>query len=140
MIRVVLDANQFVSALLKPSSHSAEILSLVKKGKIKLLVSDAIISEIKGVLLYPRIMKRHGRNRDYIEIFMEKLKKIAAFTEGEVHCDAVRDDPSDNKYLECALEGNADFIISGDHHLKDLQSFKGVTILDPATFLKQIKK
>ena len=41
----------------------------------------------------------------------------------------------DNRILECALAGEADFIISGDHHLSDLKDYQGITIVNPATFL-----
>jgi len=139
MIRVVLDANQFVSALLKPASSSAEILSLIRENKIKLVMSDAIISEIASVLLYPKIRKRHHKNLEFITTFIKKLHSVAIITEGKLKTDMIKDDPSDNKYLECALEGKADFIISGDHHLKDLKSFKGIRILEPAMFLEIIK-
>jgi len=49
---------------------------------------------------------------------------------------AVKEDPEDNRYLECAVEGQADFIISGDHHLTDLHVFEGIKIVDPAAFLR----
>lgn len=140
MIRVVLDANQFVSALLKPGSNSAEILSLVREDKIKLILSDAIISEIASVLLYPKIMKRHHKSPEFITGFVKKLRSVAIFTQGKLKIDAIKNDPSDNKYLECAIEGRADFIISGDYHLKDLKSFKDVKIMDPAMFLTAIKE
>lgn len=139
MIRVVLDANQFVSALLKPASNSAEILSLIKKDRIKLVLSNAIISEITSVLLYPKIMKRHHKSPEFIAAFIKKLHSVAILTEGKLKVEVITDDPSDNKYLECAIEGKADFIVSGDHHLKEVKSFKGIRILDPAMFLTTIK-
>lgn len=139
MIRVVLDANQFVGALLKPGSNPAKIISLVDDNQITLLLSDDIISEIAGVLLYPKIMKRHGRSAEYIKSFIEKMRSASIITEGKLKVDAVKNDPSDNKYLECAIEGRADFIISGDRHLKDLKSYKNIAIVDPGTFLASIK-
>ena len=139
MIRVVLDANQFVSALLKPVSNPAKIISLVSNNKITLLLSDDIISEINGVLLYPKIMKRHGKSVEYIKSFLEKIRSAAIITGGKLKVDAITKDPSDNKYLSCALEGRAEFIISGDRHLKDLKSYKNIAIVDPGAFLSTIK-
>jgi predicted nucleic acid-binding protein len=52
----------------------------------------------------------------------------------------IKEDPEDNKYLSAAVEGKADFIISGDHHLKDLRIYQGIRILDPSTFLKLMAK
>jgi len=48
---------------------------------------------------------------------------------------AVTVDPDDDHCLECALEGKADYIVTGDRHLKEMKAFRGVTIVDPATFL-----
>ena len=139
MIRVVLDANQFVSALLKPDSNPAGIISLIRNDTIKLLLSDDIIAEIAAVLLYPKIMKRHGKSAEYIMSFVKKMLSVAIITEGRLEVDVIKDDPSDNKYLACAVEGRADFIVSGDRHLRDLKSFKGIRIVDPATFIELIR-
>lgn len=138
MIRVVIDANQFVSALLKPESNPAEVLHLAREGHIQLVISPDIVNEIRAVLLYPRIMKRHRRTSEQIELFLEKLLKTAVVTHSKASLDVVKDDPSDNKYLECAVEGLADYIISGDSHLTDLRSFRGITIVTPAQFLKTL--
>jgi len=138
--RIVLDANQFVSALLKPDSNSAKIISLVRNGIIKLVMSEDIISEVRSVLLYPKIRKRHRRSHKYIDTFLKKLINIVILTPGKLKADVIKDDPSDNKYLVCAVESRADFIISGDHHLKDLKIFKGTRILDPSSFLKIINE
>lgn len=140
MIRVVIDANQFVSALLKPESNPADVLHLVREEKIQLVISSDIVNEIRAVLLYPRIMKRHRRTSEQIELFLKKLLKTAVVTHSMARLDVVKDDPSDNKYLECAVEGRADYIISGDSHLTDLRSFRGITIVTPAQFLKALKE
>jgi len=138
--RIVLDANQFVSALLKPGSNSAEIISLVRKGILELVISEDIILEIRSVLLYPKIRKRHNRSHKYIDTFLKKLISIAVLTPEKLKVDIIKEDPSDNKYLDCAAEGKADFIISGDHHLKDLKMFREIRILDPYSFLKIINE
>ncbi|MBF0565175.1 MAG: hypothetical protein HQK89_08030 [Nitrospirae bacterium] len=60
---------------------------------------------------------------------------MATFTKDILTLDVIINDPSDNKYLACALEGGSDFIISGDSHLTDLKVFQGVEILKPEEFL-----
>jgi len=137
MIRVVIDANQFVSALLKPDSNPAEVIRMARERKIQLIMSPEIIDEIQAVLLYPKIMKRHRRTAEEIEVFLKKLMKVAVIVRSGERLDVIKDDPSDNKYLECAVEGKAAYIISGDKHLTDLQFFCGIKIIDPAKFLKQ---
>lgn len=51
---------------------------------------------------------------------------------------AVKADPKDNMILSCAVEGGADFIVSGDEHLKALKVYEGIRILEPARFLEKI--
>jgi hypothetical protein len=75
-----------------------------------------------------------------IEVFLKKLMKVVVIIRSGARLDVIKDDPSDNKYLECAVEGKADYIISGDKHLTDLQFFRGIKIMDPAKFLKQTLK
>jgi len=135
MLKVVLDANIFVSAGLKPHSDLAKIFELVREDKVKLVLSESILSEIRAVLLYPKIKKRHRRTRKEIEEFLRKASQASILAQGRIGCDEIREDPADNKYLSAALETEADFIISGDHHLKNLKVFEGIRILDPSAFL-----
>lgn len=138
MVRVVLDANQFVSALLIPGSKPDAIMGLVREERIILLLSEAICEEILRVLTYPKIRNRLNRSDEYLAGFVERLRSVAVVTPGELSLDPLATDEDDTKYLVCAIEGNADYIISGDRHLKDLKSFQGVRIVDPAAFLEMI--
>jgi len=63
------------------------------------------------------------------------LSKVVAPT---LRLNVIEADPSDNKFLECALEGQADFIVSGDHHLLDLESYQGIEIVKVSEFLPQV--
>jgi len=138
MVRIVLDANQFVSALLKPGSNPDAIMRLVREEKVILLLSEAICDEILRVLTYPKIRNRFNRSDDYLADFVKKLRAVAVITPGTLPLDPIQADADDTKYFVCAIEGKADFIVSGDHHLKDLKSFQGIRIVDPATFLAVI--
>jgi putative PIN family toxin of toxin-antitoxin system len=140
MLKVVLDANIFVSAVLKPHSDLAKIFELVREDKIKLILSEDILSEIRAVLLYPKIKKRHMRTQKEIEEFLNKVSEASLLAQGRIKTDQIKEDPADNKYLSAALEAKADFILSGDHHLKDLKVFEGIRILDPSAFLILVTK
>ena len=140
MLKIVLDANIFVSAILKPHSDLAKIFELVKEDKIKLILSDDIFSEIRAVLFYPQIKKRHQQNPKEIEEFLRKTARTSILTQEKIKIDQIKEDPSDNKYLAAAAEGKADFIISGDHHLRELGIFQGIRILSPSMFLKLMEK
>ena len=141
MTRIVIDTNILVSAILTPKGNPAKILELVLEGKLNLIISPAILEETQQVLRYPRLVKLMKKNkitRKEIYDFLGKMSKIAVITPGQLEIDAIPDDPADNKILACSLEGEADYIISGDHHLKDLKIFQGIKIMNPATFLKII--
>jgi putative PIN family toxin of toxin-antitoxin system len=140
MFKVVLDANVFVSAVLKPHSDLAKIFELVKEDRIKLILSEDILSEIRAVLLYPKIKKRHGGSPKEVEEFLNTASQASILAQGKIDSDEITEDPADNKYLSVALEAKADFIISGDHPLKRLKVFEGIRILDPSAFLALMKK
>jgi predicted nucleic acid-binding protein len=55
--------------------------------------------------------------------------------EPNVEIAAIDRDPSDKRYLECAVEGGASYVVSGDRHLLDLEGFEGIVILSPAAFV-----
>jgi hypothetical protein len=140
MIRVVLDANIFVSAVLKSGSNPAKVFQLAEDRKIILISSRDILSEVRAVLFYPKLRNLHGRTAKEIDEFIKRAIRISLIVSGRTKVHQIKEDPEDDKYLSAAVEGKADFIISGDHHLKNLKTFQGIRILDPATFLEFMNK
>lgn len=140
MIRVVIDANVFVSAALKPPSKPAQIIDLVKEAKIALVLSQDILEELRKVFRYPKIRKELRLTVSEIDETLAEIERGAILTPGKIMIRAVKDDPEDNRYLECAVEGQAEYIISGDRHLTKLKTFQGIIIVDPAAFLELIGK
>ena len=138
MIRIVLDANLFVSALLKPGSNPDLILRAVRDEKVLLLMSDDICAELARVLTYPKIRKRLRASDEELHTFLQLLGSVAIFTPGTLNIPPLETDPDDTKYLVCAIEGHADFIVSGDHHLTDLTMYHGIRIVTPTDFLPLI--
>lgn len=136
MMRIVLDCNIFVSALIVSGSGPARILDLVRERKIELLVSPPILAEIARVMRYPKLQKRHRLSPQQLDDLIANYAGFATVTPGKRRVKAVQKDPSDNMYLECALEGEADLIVSGDGHLLDLETFRGIPIVSPAAFLE----
>lgn len=143
MIRAVLDTNVWVSAILSPGHPPAKILELALTGNLRLIISAGIIREIGRVLQYPKVKKALERRRitsQEADDVILKLLKAAIIAPGEILAEGVSDDPADDMIIACALEGRADFIISGDHHLIDLKNYQGIKIVDPSTFLALIAK
>jgi putative PIN family toxin of toxin-antitoxin system len=139
-MRAVLDANQFISAVLVPVGHPAQILDAWRQNQLEILVSPAILAETRRVLLYPRLQRRHGWDEAQVDAFLEGLLSSAILTSGDTDIRDVVDDPTDNKYLACALEGHADYIITGDQHLLRLDPWRGIRIVPPAVFLDTVLK
>jgi uncharacterized protein len=141
MIRAVLDTNVWVSAILTPGNPPAKILELALTGKIRLIISPGIIREIGQVVQYPKVKKALNKQRitsQEVDEVILKLLKVGLITSGEILAAGVSDDPADDMVIACAVEGHADFIISGDHHLTDLKNYQGIKIVAPSTFLALI--
>jgi len=135
MIAAVVDANVFMSAVLSPAGTPARIIDFWREGRFVLVLSIAILEEIYRVLHYPKIATRHRWPEEQIRTFVDALASQAMITRGALTLAAIKDDPADNRYLECAVEGEADFLVSGDQLLLNLGAYQGVTILTPRAFL-----
>ena len=128
MIRIVLDTNVFISGVLTPGRAPAQLLELVLSGTIKLVISPQIIQEIQRVLQYPgilKLIKKRKLESKELEEAVFRIMRVAHITPGAVNVQGVAVDPSDDMFLACALEGQAEFIVSGDHHLTDLKTIRG---------------
>jgi putative PIN family toxin of toxin-antitoxin system len=139
MHKVVVDTNIFISAVIKEQSNPGRVLNLVKEKKIELIVSPDILAEIETVLFYPRLKKIHQLEAKAIKAYLKKIELISQTVTPTKPLHIINKDPSDNIYLECAVEGQADFIVSGDRHLTGLETYAGIRIMDPGTFLKAIQ-
>ncbi|MBI3079111.1 MAG: PIN domain-containing protein [Deltaproteobacteria bacterium] len=76
--------------------------------RFQLIVSEAILAEIGRVLRYPKIIRRHRWSDQRVKLFLEDLAHIATLTPGELKLRVIKEDPSDNRYLECAIEWEAE--------------------------------
>jgi len=65
---------------------------------------------------------------------------FAWVVEGKAQIDVIQADPTDNKYLACALEGEAEYIVSGDRHLLDVGQYQGIKIMNAQAFLNMWQK
>jgi putative PIN family toxin of toxin-antitoxin system len=142
MIRVVLDTNVLVSAILTPAGPPARILQLALEGRLRITLSAGIIKEINLVFQYSKlkkVMKKQRLSYRIVEEVILKILKVASITPGTMLIQEVSRDPADNLILSCAAEGQADFIISGDKDLTELVSYEGISIVDPASFLQLIE-
>ncbi|HET9493650.1 MAG TPA: putative toxin-antitoxin system toxin component, PIN family [Chloroflexia bacterium] len=131
----MLDTNVIVSSTIVPNGKAARIMKHLEGGRFTLLTSEAILAECWRVLGKPHLTKRHKRNEAGIEEVVVAVRGLATVVTPEVTLDVVPRDASDNRILECAQAGEADYIVTGDHDLQDLGSFAGIQILTPTAFL-----
>jgi putative PIN family toxin of toxin-antitoxin system len=128
--RVVPDTNVTISATFW-RGHPRLIFDLARQGRLTLLSSAPVEAELVRVLSYPKF----GLTAAEILPILRDIRGFAQFVQATSTIAIIRDDPTDNRFLECALDGNADYIVSGDHHLLAVGSFRGIEILRPRDFL-----
>ncbi len=128
MLRAVIDTNVVVSAL-NFGGKPKKVLELARAGKILNITSPFILGEIQGVLVRKFRWQLATAKETVTDI--QKFSYLV-FPAEEI---AAIDYPPDNRILECAVAGRATYIISGDHHLTSLKTFRDIKIVDPAAFL-----
>jgi len=131
MIKVVLDTNVFISALFwKGAPH--QVFKRILEGAILNFISPEIVAEIQGRLL-DKFKLPPEKVKEFLEIIIFSSKVVYP----KKKLNIVKEDPSDNKIIECALEAKASFIISGDKHLLNIKKYKGIKIVSPKEILSQ---
>ena len=140
MLRAVIDTNVIVSGILSRKGAPAEILNAWRERRFLLLITPAIVAEVRAVLQYPRIRKKYSLSDQEIDQTISLLEHDALLVPGGVDvAGSLPADPKDEMFLACALEGGADVIVSGDHHLLDLGVYQDILIINARRFLEQLK-
>ena len=135
MLRVVADTNVLVSAAIAKGNEYL-LLKEAKLGRIRLVLSLQIIKELKGVLSRPKF----GFSNEQVESVVKHIISISEIIITTSEIDVVRADPDDNRIIEAAIDGNADYIASGDKDLLRLQKFRNIKIIPAAALLRLISK
>lgn len=135
MIRAVLDANTLISAIInRPLSVSQEIYQNFIKQHFLLIVSPSLLAEVEDVLNRGRVMKLHKHSTENLQKIIKELANFSYVVPGKTEISVVRD-PDDDKIIAAAVEGNADYIISRDKDLLDLEEYQGIKIITPEKFM-----
>jgi uncharacterized protein len=131
--RVVIDTNVFISAVLFPGEAN-RLVELWQKDEFLFLMSQEILNEYIKVLSYPKFKLT---DEEITHIIESELIPYISPSAVKTKLAVITDDTSDNKFLSLAVEGNADFIVSGDKHLLKLGEFKKIRIVTPKVFLSR---
>ena len=133
--KVVIDTNVFVSGL-NFKGAPREVLDLIWKKRIEVYISPFIIEELRDTLL-----EDFAWDNERVEEVIEKIKTQTIQVQPGIVLSVIKEKYSDNRILECAIEGKVQYIVSGDkRHLLSLKEYQGIRILSPADFLKLFLK
>lgn len=134
MLKIVIDTNIMISGLgWKGTPY--KILDLIKFEKIRLCVSEEIISE------YLEVAARGFLPAEAISILSSILQENKfELVEPKQRFTVIKEDPDDNIFLDCGVKAKVKYIVSGDKHLLNLEKFKKIEILSSNIFLKKYNK
>jgi putative PIN family toxin of toxin-antitoxin system len=139
VLKVVLDTNVFVSSLLVGSGLPAQVLDAWRERQYLLVISPAICAEIRTTLNYPRIRRKYAVTDEDVEQLISLLEQDALLVPGTADvAGSIPQDPVDEMVLACAIDAQADLIVSGDHHLLDLGTYRSIPILTVRQFLERL--
>lgn len=133
MLKVVIDANVFIGALLTPGSSTTVVKTYMEYGLVEAFYPEQLIKDLRRA---PTKRKLEGR------ILPTDINKLLALLERKAtfvaltNVPAVCRDPDDDPYLACAVVANCSYIISGDGDLLDLDRHGKTVIVSPSQFLQ----
>ena len=134
-MRVVLDTNVVVSAHISTSGPLAVIRHAWERKRFDFVISTAILAEYERVFSYPHLVARHHLTSQEIAEVINDIEELATMVNTTSQLNVDPADPTDNKFVECAVDGDAAYIVSGDQHLLKLGTYHGIQIVQPELFL-----
>ena len=132
MIRIVVDTNVIVSALLNPRGFEARLIRTILVGRVQLYTSELILAEYEGVLMRSKFAINMRRKRKALS----RLRALSIIVR-PLHAIKGSPDKSDNRFLECATAAGADFLITGNKRHFPTQ-FRQTQIVNAREFLEMV--
>ena len=128
-MRVVFDSNVLIAALLFPEGRAAAAVENILDGSDELVLSPPILREIISVLA-----RKFSRDREELSRVAVVLGEMGEIVNPSRRLTVFRDEP-DNRILECAVEGTAEVIVTGDKAILALGEYQGVRLIKLAEYL-----
>ena len=132
-MRIAIDTNVLISAIIKPQNRIGLVMVHLRKGAYVLLYSDELIDELTEVMARPKL-KKYGLNEETANAVIGSIIAKGESVKLVTVVDICRD-PDDNLLLSLAVDGKADYVVSGDKDLLDLIHIQNIPIIKPADFL-----
>jgi putative PIN family toxin of toxin-antitoxin system len=138
-VSAVLDTNVLVSGLIAAEGAPRQILDAWSEGDYTLVTSLYLVEELAHVLSYPRIAEQLPLDDAELGAVLTGLLAKAEVTPGQLHLPGVTRDPKDDAVVACAVEGKADYIVSGDQDLLALGEYQGIRVITPRQFVELLR-
>ena len=133
-LKVVFDTNVYISAILTAGTPRAILSESFRREEIEVLVSEPILTEIERIL---RLKIR--RSLEDVVTILIAVRQNSTLISSESELLVIAEDKADNRIIECAFQGKAQYVVSGDRHLLSLKEYQGMRILSPIEFLREIE-
>lgn len=141
MLSVVLDSTILVSSFLSEGGLSFEIFQHGKTRKFIWYCAEEIVQETRRVLLEEqRIRKKYHYTDEQVSDFLESVRVVAIMVQALPEIHVIRRDPKDDKILACALTTQANYIVTRDKDLLDLNNYHGTQIITPEDFIAVLQQ
>ena len=134
-MRVVLDTNILISAFAFPGGTPEAVYRLALEGRVELVTSPVLLAEFARVLA-----EKFGWEEAWTEEVVAHIARIATVVRPTDQVAEIEADPDDDHVLEAAIDGGAEWIISGDRHLLDLKRWRGIRVVRAAAFLAEVER
>jgi putative PIN family toxin of toxin-antitoxin system len=138
-MRAVVDTNILVRAVIKPQGSVGPVLQRLRRREYTLLLSRATLDEVVDVLHRPRLRVKYGLSESALRAVIRLVVLRSELVQPDEQI-AVCRDPKDDKFLEVAVAGQADVIVSGDEDLLTLDPYAGIPIVSPSQFLAMLDR
>ena len=129
-IRAVFDTNILISALLSVTGPPFRCLALAREGFVESVTCVPILDEFAD-----KLRTKFGFAEDRVRKAVDEVQRISTVVTILRRLSVVKDDPDDDVIVECALQGDATYIVTGDKHLIGLGQYAGVRIIRAAQFV-----
>ncbi len=140
-MRVVVDSNVFVSALVAPRGTAGILVrKLVEDERTVFLISPETMGELRRVLTYSKIVKLLKFSPEDVNRFLSSIEMLSEEVDETLSVSGLEcRDPDDIKFLAVAMEGRADFLITGDEDLLVLGKIEEIPVVTPSQYLSQFE-
>lgn len=136
---IVPDTHIFISGATLSLSYTGQIMQAWRVGKLEIASSEPILAEVRRVWKYPQVSRLYGWSDEQIDTFIADVRKGAVMVTPTSSL-TVCADPDDDMFFECAVAAGADYIVSKDKHLLEVEEYQGIQIVKPGYFVEQVLK